>query len=639
MSILESISSPKEIKGLLYSDLDNLSGEIRNRILDTVSKNGGHLASNLGVVEMTIAIHRVFNAPDDQIVFDVGHQSYAHKLLTGRQNVFDTLRQWNGMSGFTNRWESKYDPFGAGHCGTSISASLGLASANRLDGKENYVIAVVGDGSFTNGMIYEALNNCTKKHLRLIIILNDNEMSISENVGGLSKYLSKIRTSQKYFTLKHKVESFFHSIPNIGDRLVNGTRRLKNTIKKRVVSENFFEHLGLDYLGPVDGSNIKKLETVLNEAKNKKNCCLVHVHTIKGKGYQPAEDHPEIYHSAGVFDLEKGIDDKKTDINFSSVFGDILCNEAEHNQGICAITAAMTGGTGLNKFRDMYPNRFYDVGIAEEHAVTFCAGLSVNQKTPVCAIYSTFVQRVYDQLIHDVAIQKLPMIMALDRCGLVSDDGITHQGIYDCSYLSSIPEIEIYSPETYDEMKQVFNHAFQHKSLVVIRYPKGAELEYDRSSYISSGDLSTMDFSPNNDEVVIITYGRITKNVYEAIELIKDKVHVRLVKLLKVYPLDFEKIFSLIGSARFVYILEEGIKSGGIAEKLASEFAQNDRMKSKKVFIRAIENALIQQGDLTSLYSCCGFLPEQIAIEISGNTVPVKPPKNESQCDFMQDIT
>jgi len=616
LSILKNISSPKDIKKLSYNDLDNLADELRNKILDTVSNNGGHLASNLGVVEMTIGIHRVFDAPDDQIVFDVGHQSYAHKLLTGRQNEFSTLRQWKGVSGFTNRQESIYDPFGAGHCGTSISAALGLASANYLDGNENYVIAIVGDGAFTNGMIYEALNNCTKNHLKLIIILNDNEMSISTNVGGLSRYLTKIRTSQKYFNLKYKTQSFFEKIPLIGGGLVNGTRKIKNHVKNVIVIENFFEHLGIDYLGPVDGTDIKKIETVLNEAKNKNECCLVHVQTIKGKGYQPAEDNPENYHSVGAFDLEKGIDDKKEDRNFSSVFGEILCKEAEENQSICAITAAMTGGTGLNGFRAKYPERFYDVGIAEEHAVTFCAGLSVNQKTPVCAIYSTFIQRVYDQLIHDVAIQKLPMVMALDRCGLVPGDGITHQGIYDCTYLTSIPGIEIFSPETYDEMNQAFQYGFKSKNLVVIRYPKGSELLYDRSNYISCGELSYCDFSPDNYDAVIITYGRITKNVHDAIELIKDKVHVRLVKLVKVYPLDFEKIFSVIECAKMVYILEEGIKSGGIGEKLACEFAQNDRMKSKKVVIRAIENPLMGQGDLTSLYACYGFSPEQIAAEI-----------------------
>lgn len=625
LSILKNISSPRDLKELSYSDLDNLAGELRNKILDTVSNNGGHLASNLGFVETTIAIHRVFDAPEDQIVLDVGHQSYVHKLLTGRQNEFDTLRQWNGLSGFTNRQESVYDPFGAGHSGTSISAALGLASANQLNDNKNYVIAVVGDGSFTNGMIYEALNNCTKNNLRLIIILNDNEMSISENVGGLSKYLSKIRTSKRYFTLKRRIQAFFHKIPVMGDKLVNGTRSVKNHIKKRVVIENFFEHLGLDYIGPIDGANIKKLEMVLKEAKDKNRCCLVHVLTVKGKGYKPAEDHPEAYHSVGAFDLKKGIDVTKKSISFSSVFGEIICEEAGHNESICAITAAMTAGTGLEGFKANYPKRFYDVGIAEEHAVTFCAGLSANHKTPVCAIYSTFVQRVYDQLIHDVAVQKLPVIMALDRCGFVPGDGITHQGIYDCSYLSSIPEIEIFSPETYDEMTQAFNHAFHHNRLVVIRYPKGPELEYDRSNYKSLGDLSYLDSSPDDAEIIIITYGRITENAYNAINLLKNKYVIRLVKLVKVYPLDFEKIFSLIEGARMIYILEEGIKSGGIAEKIAAECAQNDRMRSQKIVIRAIENPLIEQGDLSSLYSSCGFLPEQIAAEV-GDVYQTKTP-------------
>ncbi len=616
MSILQNISSPKDIKALSASDLVNLADELRNKILRTVSRNGGHLASNLGIVETTIAIHRVFDMPEDQLVLDVGHQCYAHKLLTGRQNEFDTLRRWNGLSGFTNRAESIYDPFGAGHSGTSVSAALGLATANRLDGKENYVVAVVGDGSFTNGMIYEALNNCTRHDLKLIIILNDNEMSISENVGGLPEYFSRIRTSERYFSLKRKTQAFFHKIPGIGDSLVNVTRKVKNSIKRRVMSENLFENLGLDYLGPVDGCDIKKLESVLKEAKDKDKCCLVHVRTVKGKGYKPAEDNPEAYHSAGAFDLEKGLDTAGKSTSFSSVFGDILCEEAERNPSICAITGAMATGTGLEEFRDKYPLRFFDVGIAEEHAVTFSAGLSANGKIPVCAIYSTFTQRVYDQLIHDAAIQQLPLIMALDRCGLVPDDGITHQGIYDCSYLASIPGIEIFSPETYDEMRRAFSHAFHRESLAVIRYPKGAEASYDRSGWQSPGNLSYMDFDPDGWDSAVITYGRITKNVYDAIAGLKGVCRVRLIKLVQVYPPDFKKILALIGDANMVYVLEEGIKSGGIAEKLSSEFALNDRMRSKKIFIRAIENPLIGQGDLPSLFEYYGFLPEQIAADI-----------------------
>jgi 1-deoxy-D-xylulose-5-phosphate synthase len=625
LTILNDILSPQDLKSLSRTDLDNLAGELRSRILETVSKNGGHLASNLGIVETTLAIHLVFDAPDDQIVFDVGHQCYAHKLLTGRQQQFNTLRQWQGISGFTNRNEC--DAFGAGHSGTSVSAALGLAMANQLDGKQHYVVAVVGDGSFTNGMIYEALNNCNKKNLRLIIILNDNEMSISENVGGLSNYLSKIRNSQNYFNLKHHTQSVLHRIPLVGEGLIKGTRKFKKQIKKRVVAENFFEHLGLDYLGPVDGGDLKKLESVLSEAKSKQNCCLVHVHTVKGKGYQHAEEHPERYHSSGPFDLSKGIEAKPSGDTFSAVFGKIMVAAANTNASICAITAAMTGGTGLDKFSQAHPQRFYDVGIAEEHAVTFAAGLSANGKTPVCAIYSTFVQRVYDQLIHDAAIQKLPLIMALDRCGLVPGDGITHQGIYDCSYLCSIPGIKIYSPETYDEMKMSFATCFENKSLAVIRYPKGAEKKYDRSGFIKLKGLSYQDFF-NQDvnraahqtvkpEIVMVTYGRITENAYDAIALLRATYSIRLIKLVKVYPLDLSEMLPLLQQPELVYILEEGVKSGGIGEKLAAAIAQDEQINPGKLRIRAIENPLMEQGDLTSLYDCCGFLPGQIATEIA----------------------
>lgn len=621
MTSLKNILSPQDLESLSDSELHDLAGELRSRILETVAKNGGHLASNLGIVETTLAIHRVFNNPEDQIVFDVGHQCYAHKLLTGRQQKFDSLRQWKGISGFTNRQESPKDPFGAGHSGTSISAALGLAMANQLDGKENYVIAVVGDGSFTNGMIYEALNNCNKKNMRLIIILNDNEMSISENVGGLSNYLSKIRNSQNYFNLKHQTQSFLHKIPVVGDGLIEGTRKFKKHIKKRVVAENFFEHLGLDYLGPVDGCDLKKLESVLSEAKSKSKCCLVHIHTVKGKGYRHAEEHPEMYHSSGPFDLKMGIPPKRSDNSFSAVFGKIMVEAAKVNPAICAITAAMTGGTGLDLFSQTHPQRFYDVGIAEEHAVTFAAGLAANGKTPVCAIYSTFVQRVYDQLIHDAAIQRLPLIMALDRCGLVPGDGITHQGIYDCAYLSTIPGMEIYSPETAGEMKQNFDHCFETKNLAVIRYPKGAEQAYDRSGFIDERDLGYQDFTEvdkvaDYPEIVIITYGRITKNAYDAIQLLKKNYRIRLIKLVKVYPLDFPKICSLLGQPKLVYILEEGIRSGGIGEKLAAAIAQDEKIKIEKLRIHAIENPLMEQGDLPALYACCGFLPGQIMDEI-----------------------
>ncbi len=616
MSSLEKILSPKDLKEKSYTDLYRLAEELRGKILTTVSHNGGHLASNLGIVETTIAMHRVFNSPEDQIIFDVGHQGYAHKLLTGRGPEFDSLRQWGGISGFTKRQESVYDPFGAGHCGTSISAGLGLAVANQLDGNDRYVIAIVGDGAFTNGMIYEALNNCTKNHLKLIIILNDNEMSISQNVGGLSRYLSRIRTSKKYFSLKHKTQSFFEGVPFIGQGLVNGTRKAKNRVKNFVVFENLFENLGIDYLGPIDGGDIKKIEMVLNEAKNKNECCLVHIQTIKGKGYKDAQNKPESYHSVSGFDLAKGVVKKKGTRNFSSVFGEILCEQARKNSKICGITAAMASGTGLGEFAKKYPTRFFDVGIAEEHAVTFGAGLAANDKLPVCAIYSTFVQRVYDQLIHDVAIQKLPMIMALDRCGLVPGDGVTHQGIYDCSYLTSVPGIEIISPETYHEMREAFDDGVSKQRFRVIRYPKGSELQYERTQFKVSTDLSYMDTTPEKKDLVIITYGRITQNAYLAIEKLKEDYSIRLIKLIKVFPLKMETIISLCDEATGIYILEEGLKIGGIGEKLAAEFAQNETMRTKKIVIRAIENPLVEQGDLESLYDAHHLSVEHIVAEI-----------------------
>lgn len=613
--MLEKIKSPRDIKSLSPDELYHLSGEIRNKIVETVSKNGGHLASNLGMVEATVALHKVFDLPNDKLVFDVGHQCYTHKLLTGRYDSFSTIRQYGGISGFPNKSESEYDVLNEGHSGTSVSAALGIARANKLNGNDNYAVAIVGDGSLTNGLIYEALNNCADEKLNLIILVNDNEMSISQNVGGLHRYLTRIRTSKKYFHLKHGVEFILAKIPLIGKPLAILFSKIKNLFKRIFVKETFFEALGLDYLGPVDGNNLGKMITVLTEAKNRRRCCVVHMTTKKGFGYEPAEKNPQLYHSVSAFDKVKGAvpSDKYT---FSDAFGDIVCNLAKDDEKICAITAAMCDGTGLCRFANEYPDRFFDVGIAEEHAVTFAGGLAVSGFKPVLALYSTFAQRAYDQIFHDISIQNLPLVLALDHSGIVDGDGITHQGIFDYPIFSSLPSAVIYSPENYDELSSVMKKSLEYRSLSVIRYPKGCEITgYDKNvKFIYDKDcLFSYTEGADKCDILIITSGRITYSAYCALELLKENYSVGILKLIKVFPIDEELILKFTKNAKLVYILEEGIKSGSMAEKICSIMSEN--ALSPKVTVRAIDG-YINHGSVTELYRECGFLEDQIASEI-----------------------
>lgn len=610
--MLEKIKSPQDIKELSYKELDELAGEIRAKILETVSKNGGHLASNLGMVEATLALHKVFNMPFDKIVFDVSHQSYAHKLLTGRYDVFHTLRTYGGISGFSNRAESEYDILNEGHSGSSVSAALGIAMANKLQDKTDFAVAVVGDGSLTNGLIYEAINNCGDKNTRLIILVNDNEMSISRNIGGLPHHLSKVRTSKRYFNFKHGLEKFLIRIPLVGKGMASGTRRFKNFVKRMLGKTTMFDDFGLSYLGPVDGHNIKSLVTVLEEAKTKGNCCVVHMATRKGKGYLPSEIDPDKYHAVGAFNIEEG-SVAEAEYTFSQKAGEIICAAAESDPKICAITAAMASGTGLTEFSRRYPERFFDVGIAEEHAVTFSGGLSVNGLKPVLVLYSSFAQRTYDQLIHDISIQNLPMVLMLDRCGLVAGDGITHQGIFDIPAFSTIPNIKIYSPDGYKELEACFNRAVEDTRLSVIRYPKGGESDYDREQFIGDEDIL---YTKNTEsaEVVIITYGRLTSLALEAAKAQSSETAV--IKLVKVFPLNFKSIISLIKNAKIVYFLEEGYYSGGIAEKLSAGLSG---VRGIKTHIHAI-TAFVEHGPLEDLYKSCGFTVETITENIRSLT-------------------
>lgn len=565
------------MKNLSEAEITRLCAEIREKLIETVGKTGGHLASNLGIVELTVAIHRVFDAPSDKIIFDVGHQSYVHKMLTGRYERMSGLRKKGGISGFTRCSESEYDPFGSGHSGNAVSAGLGFAEANKLNGKNDYVVCVVGDGSFTNGMVFEALNNCLRENLNLIIILNDNEMSISRNVGGLAKYFSKKSSSKKYFNFKKGLQRFLKRIPYLGNGLIKLFRKIRDLLKRIIFPGNIFEDLGLDYIGPVDNGDVSKICDVLEEAKTQKKVCLVHFLTHKGLGYAPAEENPSLYHAVAPFDTEKGIEksDKKT---YSSEFGKNLSSLAASDSEICAVTAAMCDGTGLCGFSKEFPERFFDVGIAEEHAVTFCAGLAAAGKKPVFAVYSSFFQRCFDQLIHDVAIQRLHTVVCVDRAGFVGGDGVTHQGLFDVGMALSVPNTKIWSPDGFEELGKCLEEAVSSDGLCVVRYPKGGEEDYDREAFEEHDGFSVLE-AEENPEATLVTYGRLTKNAATAA---KKLGKVRVIKLLRLSPLNTEELGPFLYGK--IFFAEEGMKNGGVGEYLAAEFPE------KKITVRAVSD-------------------------------------------------
>ncbi len=591
--MLEKINSPSDLKALQDKELSALAGEIREKMVSSAAESGGHLASNLGMVEATIALHRVFDSPSDSIVFDVGHQCYAHKLLTGRYGEFDTIRKFGGISGFTNRNESEHDVLTAGHSGSALPFALGIARANALEGNGRWVVAVIGDGSFTNGMVYETLNSCTEQGLRLIVVLNDNEMSISKNVGGMPNYFTRLRNSKRYFNFKKRLQAVFGAVPVIGHGIVMGCYRIKEFVKRLLLHTNMFESMGLCYMGPVDGNDEKKLELLFREAKTKNKCTLIHMMTTKGKGYEPAEKHPEAFHFAGGFDPETGaFPSEKT--SFSSVFGSHLCAVAVSNGRISAITAAMDKGTGLSGFKQLFPKRFFDVGIAEECAATFAGGLAVGGRIPVLALYSTFMQRAYDQILEDLALQGVHAVLAIDRAGFVGGDGVTHQGIYDVSLLSSVPGITLYSPETYDELTDCFDKCLVGQGLCALRYPKGRERSYDRSGFkeVSDGIYA---MGEGKCDAAIVTYGRITSNAVAAANILSLKYnkHIKVVKALKLLPFDGDALCKA-SDAPAVLVLEEGTRHGGIGEMYVSAAA--DRGLSAKIKILAVDSFLTHAG-------------------------------------------
>lgn len=609
--ILENINAPSDLKKLNNNDLIELSSEIRDYMIKTVSQNGGHLSSNLGVVELSVALHKVFNSPEDKIVWDVGHQVYAHKLITGRYNSFNTLRKENGISGFCAPNESEHDIFYSGHSSTSISAALGIAEANRRLKKDDYTIAVIGDGALTGGLAYEALNNAGRSGTRLIVILNDNEMSISENVGSMARYLAVVRSKPVYNILKAKTEQTLNKIPLIGSPIAHCVSYVKTGIKNLLYKSTFFEDFGFNYMGPIDGHNIEHLCEALSSAKLCDEPVLLHISTIKGKGYNFAEKSPSTYHGVSKFDIENG-ECNSNSTNFSEEFGKALCELAENDTRICAITAAMSLGTGLKEFSEKYKDRFYDVGIAEQHAVTFASGLSKGGMIPVFPVYSTFLQRAYDQLVHDGTLQKQKLIIGVDRAGFVGDDGVTHQGMLDVSYLNSIPDITVYSPFTYEilkyDLKNIVNNS---ENLTAIRYPRGCESVLPDNFTLTDNDF---DYFENNNEILVISYGRISVNVMNAINELKNKgINISLIVLNKIKPIS-KDVIEIALKYSFVFFYEETIKSGSIGESFADLLLEHSY--NNKYYHIAVPDEFIPHASVDSLIRKYKFDTESIVKNI-----------------------
>ena len=593
---LGNINSPADLKKLNIVELETLASEIRSFMINSVSENGGHLSSNLGAVELSIALHKIFNSPKDKIIWDVGHQIYTHKILTGRMAEFNTLRTENGISGFCAPNESEHDIFYSGHSSTSISAALGIAEANKKLNKKDYTIAVIGDGALTGGMVYEALNNAGRSGTRLIVILNDNEMSISENVGSMARYLAVIRSKPQYFKLKAKTEKTLNHIPFVGKPISSLISKLKSDIKSSMYESTFFEDLGFKYMGPIDGHNLENLCEALDSAKLVNAPVVLHISTIKGKGYKFAEKNPSVYHGISKFDVETG-EYAEGSANFSNEFGKKLCELADNDTKICAITAAMSLGTGLKEFAQKFSDRFYDVGIAEQHAVTFASGLAKGGMTPVFAVYSTFLQRSYDQLVHDGTLQKQKVIIGLDRAGFVGEDGVTHQGVLDVSFLNSIPDVTVYSPFTYKRLGFDLENATKNaENLTVIRYPRGSEPALPVNFESSKNDF---DYIENGKEIILVTYGRISAEVLKAVNGLKEKgILASILILNKIKPIEKFAV-KLASTYKNVLFIEESVKSGSVGQSFSDLlFEQNFKNNFKHI---AIDDEFVAHASISSL--------------------------------------
>lgn len=603
---LERINSPEDLKRLSPKELKALSSEIRDFLVNKISVTGGHLASNLGSVELTLALHIAFDSPRDKIIWDVGHQSYTHKIVTGRRDDFDTLRRFGGMSGFPKRNESVHDAFNTGHSSTSISAGLGMVMARDLSGEDFHVVSVIGDGSLTGGMAFEAMNNAATLKTNFIIILNDNEMSISENVGGLSDALAGIRTAKAYTELKNDVVSALEMVPLVGEKTVESIRKTKRGIKQLVIPGMLFENMGLTYLGPVDGHNIGKMVSVFNHAKNLNEAVIIHVVTKKGKGYLPAERHPSRFHGISPFEISTGIPKNRTGkANYTDVFSTVVRKLGDRDPKVVAITAAMSDGTGLKRFKLKYPERFFDVGIAEEHAVTFAAGLAAGGYKPIFCVYSSFLQRAYDQVLHDVCMQNLHVVFAIDRAGIVGSDGETHHGLFDLSYLSSMPNMTLMAPKNKWELSDMIKFAVDAEGPVAVRYPRGqaydgleafrAPIEYGRSEIIYK-----------ESDIALFAVGSMVKTAEAVRDYLKEKgyncslVNVRFVK-----PFDREAIRELAAYSKLIVTMEENVITGGFGQQVL-EYV-NDTNIDCRIMCVAVPDRFIEHGSVDELRKDAGI--------------------------------
>lgn len=609
--MLEKIQKPNDIKKIPADQLPALAEEIREFIIESLSKTGGHLASNLGVVELTIAMHRVFDLPKDKLIWDVGHQSYTHKILTGRKDGFETLRREGGISGFPKRSESDCDVFDTGHSSTSISAGVGYVRARELK-KENYsVVSIIGDGALTGGMAYEALNNAASLKSNFIIVLNDNEMSITENVGGMSSYLSGLRTASAYTDFKMDVTKALNRIPGIGPGMVDAMRKTKSSIKQIIIPGMLFEDMGLTYLGPVDGHNIPQLIKTFQEAKRFEGPILVHVLTQKGRGYEPAMRHPARFHGAGPFDVKTGLPVGKSNPTYTDVFSTVMRKMGDRRKDVAAVTAAMMTGVGLKRFYNMFPDRCFDVGIAEEHAVTFAAALSLGGITPVVAIYSSFLQRAYDQIMHDVCMQNLHVVFAIDRAGLVGYDGETHHGIFDLSYLGSMPNMTILAPKNLWELSDMIKFAVDYDGPIAVRYPRG-EAYTGLKEFRAPICLGKSEVIHEGSRVALLAVGSMVKMAEEVQKQLKERMDMdaALVNARFVKPIDEELLRSFADTYELVVTLEENVKDGGFGERVLA-FAEEEDLPFG-VEIIALPDRFIPHGSVLYQMKQVGFTPEDI---------------------------
>lgn len=616
--ILDKYNDPKDIKKMSYAKLDNFAQEIRQFLIDKVSKTGGHLASNLGVVELTLSLYNVFDFTKDKIVWDVGHQAYVHKILTGRKDKFESLKKYGGMSGFPKKDESSFDMFQTGHSSTSISAALGMARARDLRKEKHEVVAVIGDGALTGGMALEALNDAGYKKTKLIVILNDNEMSIGKNVGGLSTYLSKLRADPKYNKLKHELDSTLRKIPSIGKGMAESIEKIKDGIKQVIVPSMLFEDMGITYLGPINGHNIKDLTKVMSMAKSINEPVIIHVVTQKGKGYSYAEKNPGKFHGIGPFNCDSGEICSVSGENYSGTFGSELLEIAKDNKDIVAITAAMRDGTGLSKFAEKFPERFFDVGIAEQHAVTLAAGLATEGLKPVFAVYSTFLQRAYDQVLHDVCIQNLPVIFAIDRAGIVGEDGETHQGIFDISYLSHMPNLTIISPKCLGELRHMLNWAVKQNFPIAIRYPRGGDinsLKLEPLKGFSKGKWEIAysyekDNSLKNDnslkKVAVIASGKMVQHAFLAKEKLSQlPVNLSIVNACFIKPIDKELIKNFADNNYDIVTIEDNVIHGGLGSAVLQYVSTLN--SGTKVLNLGFKDEFITHGSVDILYKLYGL--------------------------------